>query len=86
MYFSVVVNGIGAAIIWVAEGEYIAKCATESSKGFYFGLFILLYQGSQIFGSFFGGLIFEFKLNKTIFFVIMSSLALAAALSFVILK
>jgi MFS family permease len=43
---SVILNGLGAAVIWVAQGEYFSKCATEQSKGFYFGIFWSWYQGS----------------------------------------
>ena len=79
---SVILNGLGASVLWVAQGEYFSKCATEESKGFYFGLFWSIYQGSQILGSFFGGLIFGQNYSKTLFFIIMSSIALLATISF----
>ena len=75
-----ILNGLGASVLWVAQGEYFSKCATESTKGFYFGLFWSWYQGSQILGSFFGGLIFGENYSKTIFFVIMSAIALFATI------
>jgi MFS family permease len=78
---SVILNGLGASVLWVAQGEYFSKCATEKSKGFYFGLFWSMYQGSQIFGSFFGGLIFGENYSKTAFFIIMSIIALLATVS-----
>ena len=38
-FFSNVIAGFGGSFIWVAQGDYLAKCATESSKGFYYGYF-----------------------------------------------
>ena len=46
LVISVIINGVGAAILWVAEGEYMSKCATEDTKGFYFGMFWSIYQAS----------------------------------------
>jgi hypothetical protein len=46
-----VIDGIGDAIQWVANGVYISDCATESTKGFYFSYFMAYYMASQIFGS-----------------------------------
>ena len=39
-------SGFGQAIVWVAEGEYMSLCATESTKGFYFGYFWSWYMAS----------------------------------------
>ena len=58
LILSVILNGFGAAIIWVAQGEYFSKCTNEEGKGFFFGFFWSVYQGSQIFGSLFGSYIF----------------------------
>jgi predicted MFS family arabinose efflux permease len=86
LIISVILNGIGASLIWVAQGEYFSKCATEQTKGFYFGLFWSIYQGSQIFGSYFGGLIFSENYSKTKFFIIMSIIALLATISMAFTK
>lgn len=80
LVMSVILNGFGAAIIWVAQGEYISKCATEESKGFYFGFFWSIYQGSQIFGSLFGSMLFKYEFDKTEFSLIMSATAFFACL------
>jgi hypothetical protein len=32
-------NGLGAAILWVAEGKYLSECAVESNKGFFNSFF-----------------------------------------------
>lgn len=49
-------------------------------------MFWSIYQGSQIFGSWFGSLLFKFNLNKTAFSLVMSSIALVAALSFLFIR
>jgi hypothetical protein len=41
-----VIDGIGDAIQWVANGVYISDCATESTKGFYFSYFMAYYMAS----------------------------------------
>lgn len=58
----------------------MSKCATQSSKGFYFGYFWSLYQGSQIFGSMFGSLLFKYEFDRTEFSLIMSLTAFIGAL------
>ena len=32
-------NGIGEAVMWVAQGKYISECATINNKGFFFSYF-----------------------------------------------
>ncbi len=46
-----IVDGVGDAIQWVANGVYISDCATESKKGFYFSYFMAYYMASQVFGN-----------------------------------
>ena len=38
-------------IVQPSSGNYIAECATEETKGFYFAFFWAFYMGSQIFGN-----------------------------------
>ena len=49
--------GFGQAIIWVAQGEYMSLCATESTSGFYMGYFWTLYMSSQICGNALGSVL-----------------------------
>jgi len=46
-----VANGFAMGIVQPASGNYIAECATEETKGFYFAFFWSFYMGSQIFGN-----------------------------------
>lgn len=78
-----IINGIGAALLWVAQGEYFALCMTEETKGFYYGFFWSIYQSSQIFGNLAGAVILHQNHDKTFFFLIMSLLALFASCTFI---
>ena len=64
----------------------MSNCATESNKGLFFGMFWSIYQGSQIFGSWFGSLLFQFKFDKTSFSLLMSAIALIAAFGFIFVR
>ena len=44
-------NGFAMGVVQPASGTYIAECATESNKGFYFAFFWSFYMGSQVFGN-----------------------------------
>ena len=44
-------RGFGEAILFVASGKYIADCATDSNKGFFFGYFWAIFMGSEVFGN-----------------------------------
>ena len=43
---SATLDGLGNAIQWVAQGKYIADCATEKTKGFFFSYFWAYYMAS----------------------------------------
>lgn len=46
-----VINGLGQGAAESAQGKYIADCATESTKGFFFSYFWAFYMGSQVVGN-----------------------------------
>ena len=39
-----ILTGLGQSLLWVAQGEYLAKSATETTLGFYFGIFWSFYM------------------------------------------
>lgn len=49
--FVSIVNGLGQGAAESAQGKYIADCATESTKGFFFSYFWAFYMGSQVIGN-----------------------------------
>lgn len=46
-----IINGLGQGAAESAQGKYIADCATEKTKGFFFSYFWAFYMGSQIVGN-----------------------------------
>ena len=46
LLLSALLNGLGASVIWVAEGSYIASCAIPKTRGFFYGMFWMFYQSS----------------------------------------
>jgi phosphotransferase system glucose/maltose/N-acetylglucosamine-specific IIC component len=46
LVISSIISGLGMAFIWIAQGEYVALCASEETKGFYFGYFWLWYMSA----------------------------------------
>ena len=73
-----IINGIGASLIWVSNGNYISECATPKTKGFFYGFFWIVYMSSQVVGSLIGAAILHSGKDQTFFYV---SLAIAAALA-----
>ena len=41
-----IINGVGASLIWVSNGNYISECATPKTKGFFYGFFWIVYMSS----------------------------------------
>lgn len=44
-------NGLGEGAAQTAQGKYVADCATEEIKGFYFSFFWACFMGSQVVGN-----------------------------------
>ena len=63
----------------------MSKCASETTKGFYFGYFWAWYMSSQIFGNLIGAYIIEDTSGPS-FFAIMSMIMFIAVLGFCKLK
>ena len=48
--------GVGAAFIWVAQGEYISLCSTDQTRGFLFGYFWVWNKLAEVFGNLAGAI------------------------------
>jgi len=77
-------SGIGAAFMGVVEGEYLTLCATENTKGFYFGYYWFFTNFCGIVGDYGGGYIIT-KVKGLTFYIIMSSAAMLGAVGFFLL-
>lgn len=53
------INGVGASLIWVANGSYISACATPKTKGIFYGFFWIVYMSSQVVGNLIGAVILK---------------------------
>lgn len=82
---SAVLSGVGSGFMWVSQGEYMARCATEASKGFYFGYFWAWYMAAQIVGNLTGALIVE-KAAGVPFFAIMGAFGVCCSFLFCFLR
>ena len=78
-----VLNGVGAALIWVANGSYISACAIPKTKGFFYGFFWVMYMSSQVVGSLIGAAIINSGRRQVFFFSTMAVIAALASVSFV---
>jgi len=56
---SAILNGIGASLIWVANGSYISACATPKTKGIFYGFFLIVFMSSQVVGNLIGAVILK---------------------------
>ena len=76
------INGTGAALIWVSNGNYISELATPKTKGFFYGFFWIVYMMSQVIGSLIGAAILKSGKQQTFFYASLALLAACASLSF----
>ena len=53
------INGVGASLIWVANGSYISACATPKTKGIFYGFFWIVNMSSQVVGNLIGAVILK---------------------------
>ena len=73
-------NGIGASLIWIAEGDYIKQCSTEENIASNQGLFYSINLFNMILGNLLG--IFFAKKGQPFFFVGLLALTIIAAILF----
>jgi MFS family permease len=83
--FSAAVNGFGAGILWVAQGKYVADCASDSNKGFFFGYFWAFFMASQIIGNLIAALILG-RLSLGTYYIVMTVAAFAGTTVFLLLR
>eukprot|EP00347_Sterkiella_histriomuscorum_P004956 403358441 len=82
---SSLINGLGCGILWTSEGKFVSSCATDETKGFFFGYFYLIFMSSQVFGNLIAALVLGSG-GQTLYFSIMAVLAFLATFMFLFLK
>ena len=53
------INGFGGAIIWVAQGRYISRIATDKNKGTFNSIFWAILMSCMILGALAGAFILD---------------------------
>ena len=80
-----IVNGFGAAILWVAQGKYISRIATDSNKGTYYSIFWAIFMSCLIVGVLFGAIVLD-NTDAYVFYCGMTALCVLATLFFLLLR
>jgi MFS family permease len=83
--FVSLLNGLGEGVSQPASGTYIANCATEQNKGFYFAFFWAFYMGSQVFGNLIAAFVLG-ALDQRYYVLIMLGLSIFSCILFFFLK
>ena len=79
------INGFGAAILWVGQGKYIADCATDENRGFFYGYFWAWFMSTQVLGNLIGALVID-KASQSVYYIVMASFAFLGWFAFFLLK
>jgi len=96
LYISAFLLGIGAALIWTAQGVFLAVSITKhervnnlvisSTQGFINGIFLGIYQSSSIIGNLIASLLFRLKYDQWIIFTTMTVIAGIGSISLIFLR
>ena len=79
------INGFGAAILWVAQGQYISMCANEKNKGEYNSIFWALFMCSAVIGNLMGAFVVA-NVKQSTFYIVLTAFCIASSLFFLLLK
>jgi MFS family permease len=95
-YTSAFLLGIGAALLWTAQGVYVAvsinkhervnNLVSSSTQGFINGVFFGLFSTSQTIGNLVASFLFRLNYQQWIIFTIMTSIAGAGVIGFIFLR
>ncbi len=65
-------TGLGASVLWVAQGAYVAECAIEENTESFQGLFWCVYMLQAIIGNTLAYVMLQWKEAYGLFFVVMT--------------
>jgi len=86
IYITAVLNGFGAAILWLAEGKYVAACASDKNKGLFNGTFWAIFMSSYSVGYLMSAFVIVRVKNLSVFFSIMTIITVCSSLFFLLLR
>ena len=78
-------NGFGGAILWVAQGRYISRIATDQNKGTYNSVFWAILMSCMILGALAGAFVLE-NVDEFSFYCGMTSLGVLSVIFFLFLR
>ena len=91
LYVSSAVIGVGAAVLWTAQGAFISQCATSyevarglplsSTMGMFNGVFFSIFQVNQFIGNLLAASLYKFAVPAWIVFTVMFVICFAGSLS-----
>ncbi len=95
-YISAFLLGLGAALLWTAQGVYVAvsinkhervnNLVSSSTQGFINGVFFGLFSTSQTIGTLLASFLFRLNYQQWIIFTIMTSIAGAGVIGLIFLR
>jgi len=77
--------GFTTGLLWTSQGVYISACASEETKGFYFGFFWSTYTCSQIVGNLVAALVLG-NTDEITYFIVMTVIAAVSSFFFITLR
>jgi len=82
LYASSALMGVGASVLWTAQGAYISNCAAlheqannlpaTSTLGYFNGLFFSLFQVNQLVGNLLAAILFKADVSQQTIFIVMT--------------
>ncbi|ETO15500.1 hypothetical protein RFI_21865, partial [Reticulomyxa filosa] len=96
LYTTSAIEGIGAALLWVGQGQFITQCANQfeinhqhplnSKLGYFNGVFWLFFQANQVIGNLLCALLFQFHSSNKVVYIVLSALCLFGCLCFLFIS
>eukprot|EP01027_Heterolobosea_sp_BB2_P005155 GEZU01007911.1.p1 GENE.GEZU01007911.1~~GEZU01007911.1.p1 ORF type:complete len:481 (+),score=140.46 GEZU01007911.1:134-1576(+) len=78
--------GLGAATIWVAQGDYLTRCAGQGNIGLYSGIFFGIFQLNNIVGNALAAILQEFHVSDSVIFLTLFIISVVGVLMLIILR
>lgn len=96
LYLSSGLLGLGASVLWTAQGAYISNCSalheqqlglpTSSTLGFFNGLFFSIFQVNQLLGNLLAAALFKADVSTGTIFIVMTAICAVGALTLLFLN
>ncbi|KAJ3240634.1 DUF895 domain membrane protein [Chytriomyces hyalinus] len=80
-----ILTGLGASVLWAAQGVYITRCALKEHVGRYTGTFFGIFWFAQIFGPLLTSTLLQAEIEKILVFKILAGVGFMGSLLLVYL-